>query len=77
MGYTKEKPSWNGELLIEPFFKDWNAIDNGEEVETEFCTTDNSNIDYDDDQQFAIFTKTETRQIIKALQYAIGDIKRF
>ena len=46
-------------------------------VETErvsnWATVDTCDYDYDEDQLFAVFSKTETRAMITVLQYALSD----
>lgn len=69
------KPTWNGELLLTPFL-DVEESDNGtRDFSTEWITTDNSECDYEEDQLFAVFSKTEIRKIIDCLAWALTDCK--
>lgn len=66
-------PTWNGELNISPFFK--HDIDDENHCYTQWATVDTSEYDYDDDQLFAVFSKTEVLQMINCLQWALADCK--
>lgn len=45
----------------------------GTERITNWSTFDTCDYDYDEDQLFAVFTKTEIRAMITVLQYALSD----
>ena len=59
---------YNGELLLTPFF---DYISNDKERITNWCTTDNTLNDYDDNTLFAVFNQLEIIAMIKCLQSAI------
>lgn len=59
---------YNGEILLTPFF---DFTSNEKERITNWCTTDNSSIDYDEDCQFAVFSKTEIKFMLCVLKYAL------
>lgn len=77
-GYTDERPSWNGELYLHP---DPNDIsdDNLDKLDTDILsnmwTTDNSDIDYDDDQLFMVFSYPEVLNMAYALLWASNECK--
>ena len=64
--YTDFYPHWNGELSLEPFVEQECG-----EISTNWCTVDNSDADYDKDQLFAVFNKSEVMQLINCLTWAL------
>mgnify|MGYP003486315282 FL=1 len=77
-GYTDERPSWNGELYLHP---DPNDIsdDNLDKLDTDILsnmwTTDNSDIDYKDNQLFMVFSRAEVFNMANALLWALTGCK--
>ena len=77
-GYTDERPSWNGELYLHP---DPNDIsdDNLDKLDTDILsnmwTTDNSDIDYEDNQLFMVFSRAEVFNMANALLWALTGCK--
>lgn len=67
-GKIDDNFGYNGELLLTPFF---DYISNDKERITNWCTTDNTLNDYDDNTLFAVFSQLEIIAMIKCLQSAI------
>ena len=67
-GKIDDNFGYNGELLLTPFF---DYISNDKERITNWCTTDNTLNDYDDNTLFAVFNQLEIIAMIKCLQSAI------
>lgn len=71
-GYYESKspdfkgPHWNGELSLEPFMQKECG-----EISTNWCTFDGADADYDEDQLFAVFNKSEVMQMINCLTWAL------
>lgn len=59
-------------LPLEPFIQegDYKA---GTQRITNWCTTDTCDYDYNENELFAVFSKTEIRAMITVLQYALSD----
>ena len=64
---------FNGTLPLTPFIDHENSCDVGTERITNWSTVDTCDYDYDEDQLFAVFSKTEIRAMITVLQYALSD----
>lgn len=60
-------------LPFEPSFNDYRDMTVGTERITNWCTTDTCDYDYEEDELFAVFSKTEIRAMITVLQYALSD----
>lgn len=73
-GYTDERPSWNGELILHPDVNDI-SDENLDKLDTDILsnmwTTDNSDIDYDDNQLFVVFSMVEVLNMANALLWAL------
>ena len=69
--FCKDKLRWNGELLLLPYFEHDNQDPN--KCYTQWSTVDNADIDYDNDQLFAVFSKSEIKQMMACLQWALDD----
>lgn len=66
---------WNGELSLTPFMDDFNhGIDRVNRLWSlaQWCTVDTATCDYDENQKFAVFNKTEIQQMINALIWAVS-----
>ena len=62
---------FNGTLPLEPFFANPNEFPDCEgEYEVEFTTCDNSSIDYNENELYAIFETSEIQSMIDALEWA-------
>lgn len=59
-------PHWNGELSLEPFVEQSYGG-----AYTSWCTIDNADADYDENQLFAVFSKSEVMQLINCLTWAL------
>lgn len=70
-GKIDDNFGYNGELLLTPFF---DYISNDKERITNWCTTDNTLNDYDDNTLFAVFNQLEIIAMIKCLQSAIDPL---
>lgn len=70
-----EKEYWNGELGLTPFFK--HDKDNESLCYTQWSTVDTSTIDYSNDQLFAVFSKSEVKQMINCLMFALCNCKTY
>ena len=58
--YTNDRPSWNGELYVHPDMYDISDdISLNTDIHSNMWTTDDSDIDYDDDQLFMVFSYPE------------------
>lgn len=60
-------------LPFEPSFNDYGDMTVGAERITNWCTVDMCNYDFDKNELFAVFSKTEIRAMITVLQYALSD----
>lgn len=65
------KPAWNGELMLSPYFK--HDMQDPNKCYTNWSTVDNADVDYDDDQLFVVFSKSEIKQMIACLQWALNN----
>lgn len=68
--YGDGRVGWNGELVVDdPDI----MVDNKDNkiLYTCWMTTDNADIDYDDDQLFAIWDKNEIERMINCLMWAL------
>ena len=68
-GASENINGWNGELLLTPF---WECDSKCSERFSQWMTTDAASHDYDAEQKFMIFSKTEVQQMINALVWAIS-----
>lgn len=70
--YNEEKEGFISTLPLEPFIQegDYKA---GTQRITNWCTTDTCDYDYNENELFAVFSKTEIRAMIAVLQYALSD----
>lgn len=75
--YSDGTPGWNGELPLCPFLdiEEKYTDHKSNIIATNWSTIDNADIDYDDDQLFAVFSKLEVLQIIKCLMLSFTDGK--
>lgn len=71
------KGYWNGELSLIPFLDDEKCHGNRLFSHTQWCTVDTSINDYDKNQKFAVFSKTEIQQMINALMWALTGCKSY
>lgn len=74
MGLLPDVAGDNGEGIWEMFDKD-NKLIKDKDFSTEWCTVDTSDIDYKGNQLFTVFSKKEVAKMIKALQWALSDLK--
>lgn len=65
--------TWNGELLLDPFMEEYEP--GVTTYGTEWYVTDNAECDYNKEQLFAVFSKTEIRKMIDCLTWALTDCK--
>lgn len=70
------KDYWNGELSLTPFMDD-NEIVDYPCIATQWSTVDTSIYDYDDNQLFAVFSKTEIQQMINCLSWALSNCQSY
>lgn len=57
---------------LEPFIQKGDCKPGTQRI-TNWCTIDTCDYDYDENELFAVFSKTEIRAIITVLQYALSD----
>lgn len=77
-GYTDERPSWNGELYLHPDpndISDENLDKLNTDILSNMWTTDNSDIDYKDNQLFMVFSRAEVFNMANALLWALTGCK--
>lgn len=67
------KVGFHGVLPFEPSFNDYGDMVAGTERITNWATVDTCDYDFDDDELFAVFSKTEIRAMLTVLQYALSD----
>lgn len=60
-------------LPLSPFIVDNGGVETGNTSITNWSTIDTCDYDYDDDQLFAVMSKTEIRAMITVLQYALSN----
>lgn len=68
--YGDGRIGWNGELIAD----DPDVMVDNEDnkiLYTNWCTTDNADIDYDDNQLFAVWDKAEIQAMINCLKWAL------
>lgn len=73
--HIKTDSEWNSELTFIPFWEE-----NGLKKSERYCkwiTTDTTMCDYDEKQQFIVYSKTEVQQMINALIWAIGGCESY
>lgn len=71
-GIKWDNEGFNSILPLEPFVED-EETKHGENRITNWSTVDTHDFDYNDNQLFAVFSKTEIRAMITVLQYALSD----
>ena len=59
-------------LPLFPFIEDGDYTVGTQRI-TNWCTVDTHDYDYNDDELFAVFSKTEIRAMITVLQYALSN----
>lgn len=69
----KNKVGFYSVLPLDPFFEKYGKTIAGTERITNWCTTDTCDYDYEENELFAVFSKTEIRAMITVLQYALSD----
>lgn len=87
-GRFKNRDGFNGEMSLYPCIASnekgerdiFGMFKNGELIKDkdfpmEWSTTDTSEIDYEENQLFAIFSKFEVVKMIKVLQWALSDLE--
>lgn len=73
-GYTNERSSWNGELILHPDpedISDENLYKLDTDILSNMWTVDNSDIDYDNNQLFVVFSRVEAINMANALLWAV------
>ena len=77
MQYSDDSIGWNGELPLNPFLdiEEKYTDHKSNIIATNWKTTDSADIDYDDNQLFAVFSSIEILQVIKCLLLAFTDGK--
>ena len=74
--YTDDRPSWNGELYVHPDMYDISDdISLNTDIHSNMWTTDDSDIDYNDDQLFMVFSYPEVLNMANALLWASNECK--
>lgn len=88
-GRFENKSGFNGEIGLYPFIKDrekdgiFSIVDKNavlikdKNFATGWYTTDTSDIDYEKDQLFAVFSKREVQKMIEVLQWALSDFESY
>lgn len=71
-GNKWNRNGFNSVLPLEPFVQDGDNKAGTQRI-TNWCTVDTCDYDYDEDDLFAVFSKTEIRAMITVLQYALSD----
>lgn len=61
---------WNGTLDFEPMVK--SDLNDDTILYTNWCTGDDSSVDYEKDQLFAIWSDEEVKHLIKCLEWALA-----
>lgn len=87
-GRFKNRAGFNGEMSLYPCIASnekgerdiFEMFQNGELIKdkdfpVEWSTTDTSDIDYEENQLFTIFSKSEVVKMIKVLQWALSDLE--
>lgn len=72
-GKYTNKLGFNGVLYLEPNFQfsTGDPDTDGERI-TNWCSTDETEYDYDENQLFVVFSKTEVRYMINILMWALS-----
>ena len=72
-GRYKDRPGFDGVVYIRPNFQ-WESGDPTKDSEriTNWCATDETEWDYDENQFFAVFTKIEVQYMINVLMWALA-----
>ena len=71
-GRYNNQSGYNGEISTTPFFQ-LEPSSNSNSYYTQWCSVDTCDYDYEEDQLFAIFSKTEIMQIINVLNWALSN----
>lgn len=71
-GHKWSRDGFNSVLPLSPFTEDGDCKAGTQRI-TNWCTVDTHDYDYNDDQLFAVFSKSEIRAMITVLQYALSD----
>lgn len=74
-GHYDDNSGWNGELTLDPFIE--KDKDDRDYFYTQWCTVDTATCDYNDNQLFAVFSKTEVVQMINCLQWALTGCESY
>lgn len=76
-GRFEDKEGFNGEMELCPSLElnEYVEMKKDREYPTEWVTCDGSHVDYEESQLFAVFSKQEIEKMIKALQWALTDLK--
>lgn len=69
-GKHKDRDGYNGEINLTPNFN-FKDIEYDDFRVTNWCTTDSTDWEYDDNQLFAVFSKLEIQIMIQILQWAL------
>lgn len=72
---NQDRQTWNGELSLTPFVDIEESDNNSRDFATEWIISDDAEHDYEKDQLFAVFSKTEIRKMIDCLTWALTDCK--
>lgn len=70
---VKNTVGFRSVLPLEPFLDKTYDSDVGSIRITNWCTIDTCDYDYNENDLFAVFSKTEIRAMITVLQYALAD----
>lgn len=70
---AENKVGFYSTLSLSPLIDHEKSCVIGEERITNWSTIDTCDFDFDEDQLFAVFTKTEIRAMITVLQYALSN----
>ena len=70
-GRYDNKPGFNGVVSLEPYFN-WEKNLNVDRI-TNWCSVDETDWEYDEEQLFAVFSKTEVKYMINVLMWALAD----
>lgn len=71
--YVENRVGFCSTLPLKPFMDETHDSDIGSIRITNWCTTDTCDYDYNENDLFAVFSKTEIRAMITVLQYALSD----
>lgn len=71
-GRYKDKAGYNGEVTLTPNFS---HEETGIDRITNWSSIDTTDLDYNEDQLFAVYSKIEIQTMIQILQWALTDCK--